>query len=118
MYGKADIERLSLRLGRDHDWTRFQQKVRISFSDKRFDLCSSSASFGPLLANRFLLGMFEAVNIPLFSELIVRLSDFVDDSVLAIISMTWYRRREQPIRIALWYGTKCVVLVSSTCIRN
>lgn len=27
-----------------------------------------SKSFGPLLANRFLLGMFEAVNIPLFSE--------------------------------------------------
>jgi hypothetical protein len=26
-----------------------------------------SKSFGPLLANRFLLGMFEAVNVPLFS---------------------------------------------------
>ena len=72
-----------------------------------------SRSFGPLLANRFLLGLFEvsfyprrldhptsyhqhgvtdvqAVNIPLFT----------------VITTTWYRRREQPLRIAAWYGTK------------
>jgi hypothetical protein len=30
-----------------------------------------SKSFGPLLANRFLLGMFEAINIPLFSSLVL-----------------------------------------------
>ncbi|RSH89802.1 hypothetical protein EHS25_001788 [Saitozyma podzolica] len=51
-----------------------------------------SKSFGPLLANRFLLGMFEAVNVPLFT----------------VITMTWYRRHEQPVRIALWYGTNGV----------
>jgi hypothetical protein len=35
-----------------------------------------SKSFGPLLANRFLLGMFEAINIPLFSLLLlIRLVD-------------------------------------------
>ncbi|RSH95797.1 hypothetical protein EHS25_000889 [Saitozyma podzolica] len=51
-----------------------------------------SKSFGPLLANRFLLGMFEAINIPLFT----------------VVTMTWYRRREQPIRIAVWYGTNGV----------
>lgn len=48
-----------------------------------------SKSFGPLLANRFLLGLFESISIPLFS----------------IITATWYRRHEQPLRIALWYGT-------------
>jgi MFS family permease len=31
-----------------------------------------SKSFGPLLANRFLLGMFEAVNVPLFSWFILK----------------------------------------------
>lgn len=51
-----------------------------------------SKSFGPLLCNRFLLGLFEAVNIPLFT----------------VITTTWYRRHEQPLRIALWYGTNGV----------
>ncbi|TXT07424.1 hypothetical protein VHUM_03144 [Vanrija humicola] len=51
-----------------------------------------SRSYGPLLANRFLLGMFEAVNIPLFT----------------VITTTWYRRREQPLRVAAWYGTNGV----------
>jgi MFS family permease len=48
-----------------------------------------SKSYGPLLANRFLLGLFEAIAIPLFT----------------VITTTWYRRREQPLRIAMWYGT-------------
>lgn len=61
-----------------------------------------SRSFGPLLANRFLLGLFEAVNIPLFS------GSFIVNptNVSAVITITWYRRREQPFRIACWYGTK------------
>ncbi|GFZ51567.1 LOW QUALITY PROTEIN: hypothetical protein JCM24511_09334 [Saitozyma sp. JCM 24511] len=74
-----------------------------------------SKSFGPLLANRFLLGMFEAVNIPLFSEcsssalsakrhLLTRFRF----PASAVITMTWYRRREQPLRIAMWYGTNGV----------
>lgn len=51
-----------------------------------------SKSWQPLLANRFLLGLFEAVNIPLFT----------------VITTTWYRRREQPLRVAIWYGTNGV----------
>jgi MFS family permease len=51
-----------------------------------------SKSFGSLLANRFLLGLFEAIAIPLFT----------------VITTTWYRRREQPLRIAMWYGTNGV----------
>jgi MFS family permease len=75
-------------------------------------------SFNTLMANRFFLGLFEAAVLPMF----------------AVITMTWYRRREresprpavrhlterflltltfpfnnaphtEPMRIALWYGT-------------
>ncbi|KAK3312096.1 major facilitator superfamily domain-containing protein [Apodospora peruviana] len=46
-------------------------------------------SFGGLLADRFFLGLFEAGCLPLFS----------------IITAQWYRRSEQPLRVAAWYGT-------------
>ncbi|KAK5651893.1 hypothetical protein OQA88_11552 [Cercophora sp. LCS_1] len=46
-------------------------------------------SFVGLLVNRFFLGIFEAGCLPLFS----------------IITGQWYRRSEQPTRVAVWYGT-------------
>ncbi|KAK7754603.1 hypothetical protein SLS62_003386 [Diatrype stigma] len=46
-------------------------------------------SYGGLVATRFLLGLFEAACLPLFS----------------VITSQWYRRAEQPIRVAAWYGT-------------
>ncbi|RFU76434.1 major facilitator superfamily domain, general substrate transporter [Trichoderma arundinaceum] len=46
-------------------------------------------NFGSLMAARFFLGLFEAGCLPLFS----------------IITSQWYRRAEQPIRVAAWYGT-------------
>ncbi|KAK1749779.1 major facilitator superfamily domain-containing protein [Echria macrotheca] len=46
-------------------------------------------SFTGLLVNRFFLGIFEAGCLPLFS----------------VITGQWYRRSEQPIRVAAWYGT-------------
>ncbi|CAM1504893.1 Fc.00g024840.m01.CDS01 [Cosmosporella sp. VM-42] len=46
-------------------------------------------SYGGLLATRFLLGLFEAACLPLFS----------------VITSQWYRRAEQPMRVACWYGT-------------
>ncbi|KAG5950457.1 hypothetical protein E4U53_005035, partial [Claviceps sorghi] len=46
-------------------------------------------SFGALMAARFFLGLFEAGCLPLFS----------------VITSQWYRRAEQPMRIAAWYGT-------------
>jgi MFS family permease len=45
-------------------------------------------SFEDLLANRFFLGLFEAGCLPLFS----------------IMTSQWYRRSEQPMRVALWFG--------------
>jgi MFS family permease len=50
---------------------------------------SASNSFGALFATRFLLGLFEAGCFPLFS----------------IIVGHWYRRSEQPVRIAAFYST-------------
>jgi MFS family permease len=47
------------------------------------------SSFPGLLANRFFLGLFEAGCLPLFS----------------VITSQWYRRSEQPMRVALWFGT-------------
>ncbi|KAJ4412570.1 hypothetical protein N0V85_003663 [Neurospora sp. IMI 360204] len=46
-------------------------------------------SFPALLAIRFFLGLFEAGCLPLFS----------------VITAHWYRRSEQPVRVAAWYGT-------------
>ncbi|KAK3688896.1 major facilitator superfamily domain-containing protein [Podospora appendiculata] len=46
-------------------------------------------NFTTLLVNRFFLGLFEAGCLPLFS----------------VITAQWYRRSEQPVRIAAWYGT-------------
>src|SRR5699024_7651552 len=52
--------------------------------------CMAAAhNFGSLLATRFFLGLFEAGCLPLFS----------------IITSQWYRRAEQPIRVAAWYST-------------
>ncbi|KAL1967176.1 hypothetical protein VTN77DRAFT_3467 [Rasamsonia byssochlamydoides] len=45
--------------------------------------------FPSLMAARFFLGLFEAGCLPLFS----------------IITSQWYRRAEQPLRIAAWYST-------------
>jgi MFS family permease len=46
-------------------------------------------SYPGLLATRFFLGLFEAGCLPLFS----------------IITSQWYRRAEQPVRVAAWYST-------------
>jgi MFS family permease len=46
-------------------------------------------NFGSLMAARFFLGLFEGGCLPLFG----------------IITSQWYRRAEQPIRIAAWYST-------------
>ncbi|GAB7364272.1 hypothetical protein MBLNU230_g4820t1 [Neophaeotheca triangularis] len=46
-------------------------------------------NFAGLLTARFFLGLFEAGCLPLF----------------AVITSQWYRRSEQPFRVALWYGT-------------
>lgn len=48
-----------------------------------------SHSYGALCATRFLLGLFEAACLPLF----------------AMVTSQWYRRQEQPLRVAFWYGT-------------
>lgn len=46
-------------------------------------------SYPGLLATRFFLGLFEGGCLPLFS----------------VITSQWYRRAEQPLRVAAWYGT-------------
>lgn len=50
---------------------------------------AACTSYSGLLAARFFLGLFEGGCIPLFS----------------IITSNWYRRAEQPLRVAAWYGT-------------
>lgn len=58
--------------------------------------CTSAAhSFGGLMAARAVLGIFEAGCLPLF----------------AIVTGAWYRRAEQPLRIAAWYGTNGLATV-------
>jgi MFS family permease len=45
-------------------------------------------SYAGLMTTRFLLGLFEAGCLPLFS----------------VITSQWYRRQEQPMRVAAWYS--------------
>lgn len=45
-------------------------------------------NFGSLITARFFLGLFEAGCMPLF----------------AMVTSQWYRRVEQPVRVAIWYS--------------
>jgi MFS family permease len=57
-------------------------------------------SYSGLLATRFLLGLFEGGCLPLFS----------------IITNQWYRRAEQPIRVAAWYGTNGIATIVAAAV--
>jgi hypothetical protein len=48
-----------------------------------------------LWATRFLLGLFEAANIPLFS----------------MLTAQWYRRSEQPLRVCAWFITNSAATI-------
>jgi MFS family permease len=54
-----------------------------------------SKSYAALCATRFLLGLFEAACLPLF----------------AMMTSQWYRRQEQPFRVACWYGTNGIATI-------
>ncbi|CAK41764.1 hypothetical protein CBS63078_1310 [Aspergillus niger] len=56
---------------------------------------AACSNFGGLMATRFFLGLFEAGCLPLFS----------------LLTSQWYRRAEQPIRVAAWYGTNGVATI-------
>jgi MFS family permease len=57
-------------------------------------------SYSALLAARFFLGLFEAGCLPLFS----------------VITSQWYRRSEQPIRVAAWYGTNGLATIAASAL--
>lgn len=60
-------------------------------------LCGMAGAhnFAGLMAGRFFLGFFEALCIPLFS----------------MITSSWYRRAEQPMRVATWYSTNGIASI-------
>ncbi|TKW59111.1 putative transporter [Colletotrichum tanaceti] len=57
-------------------------------------------NYAGLLATRFLLGLFEAGCLPLFS----------------VITSQWYRRAEQPMRVACWYGTNGLATIFAAAV--
>lgn len=57
-------------------------------------------SYGDLLAARFFLGLFEAGCLPLFS----------------IITSQWFRRAEQPLRVAAWYSTNGLATIAASAL--
>ncbi|KAI1429053.1 major facilitator superfamily domain-containing protein [Xylaria sp. FL1777] len=57
-------------------------------------------NFSSLLAARFFLGLFEGGCLPLFS----------------IITSQWYRRAEQPLRVAAWYGTNGIATIVASAL--
>ncbi len=59
-------------------------------------------NYGGLMATRFLLGLFEAGCLPLFS----------------IITSQWYRRAEQPTRVAAWYCTNGAATIVASALSN
>jgi MFS family permease len=63
-------------------------QVRVEVEPSFIEL-TYKHSFSGLVATRFLLGLFEAGCLPLFS----------------VITAQWYRRSEQPLRVAAWYST-------------
>lgn len=61
---------------------------------------AAAHSFSGLMVSRFFLGLFEAGCLPLFS----------------IITSQWYRRAEQPMRIAAWYSTNGAATIVAAAI--
>lgn len=57
-------------------------------------------SYTGLLVTRFFLGLFEGGCLPLFS----------------VITNQWYRRSEQPIRVAAWYGTNGLATIVASAV--
>lgn len=57
-------------------------------------------NYGDLLAARFFLGLFEAGCLPLFS----------------IITSQWFRRAEQPLRVAAWYSTNGIATIVASAL--
>ncbi|KAI1193762.1 MFS general substrate transporter [Nemania serpens] len=57
-------------------------------------------NFQTLYAARFFLGLFEAGCLPLFS----------------VITSQWYRRAEQPLRVAAWYGTNGIATIVASAL--
>lgn len=57
---------------------------------------AASKNFGGLVATRLILGLFEAGCLPLFG----------------ILTSQWYRRAEQPSRVAAWYSTNGIATVA------
>jgi sugar phosphate permease len=56
--------------------------------------------FSGLMATRFFLGLFEGGCLPLFS----------------VIISQWYRRAEQPMRVAAWYGTNGLATIFAAAV--
>lgn len=61
---------------------------------------AGARNYHSLLAARFLLGLFEAVCLPLFT----------------FVVSNWYRRAEQPLRIAAFYSTNGIACVFNCCV--
>ena len=61
---------------------------------------AACTNYHGLLATRFFLGLFEAGCLPLFS----------------VITCQWYRRSEQPIRVAAWYGTNGLATIFASAV--
>lgn len=57
-------------------------------------------NYSSLMAARFFLGLFEAGCLPLFS----------------VITSQWYRRAEQPVRVAAWYGTNGAATIAASAL--
>jgi len=57
-------------------------------------------NYRSLLATRFFLGLFEGGCLPLFS----------------VITSQWYRRAEQPLRVAAWYGTNGLATIAAAAL--
>lgn len=58
---------------------------------------AACTNFSGLMACRFFLGLFEAGCLPLFS----------------ILTAQWYRRSEQPVRVAAWYSTNGLATIAA-----
>ncbi|KAF2862915.1 MFS general substrate transporter [Piedraia hortae CBS 480.64] len=59
---------------------------------------AAANNFGDLIVTRLFLGLFEAGCLPLFS----------------IITSQWFRRAEQPLRVAAWYGTNGLATMAAS----
>ncbi|KAE8450991.1 hypothetical protein EG329_005431 [Mollisiaceae sp. DMI_Dod_QoI] len=72
-----------------------------------------STNYAALVALRVLLGCFESVLAPRYEDFPLPPSDGAETLINSLILITamWYKKKEQPMRVGIWFGTGGIAII-------